>query len=110
MQAVAPSGLGSQLGLNPGDVINSLKVGSKDERPINSPADLSGGLIEIFNATMAKDNKEQAANIVLKILQRGEKEKTIEGAIIRTDLFDRADGATLYEFRPNKRDDAKKSR
>ena len=102
VRAVAPAGLGSQLGLNPGDVIRSITVGDNKPVLIKTPADLSRGLLQVLEATVKKNDSDKTAAIFLQILQKGEKEKMIEGAIIRTEFFDRVDGATLYYFRPQK--------
>jgi hypothetical protein len=94
---VAPGGLGQQLGLQVGDAIRTFKVGDERERTITNMSELSDALVKIGEAT-GKD-KDRAVKIVIGVTSKeNQKKPPVVGAVIRTDLTDKADGGSLYYF------------
>jgi hypothetical protein len=97
VDAVAPGGLGDQLGLKAKDVIKSVSVVDMDRSPmdVKAPSDLARWLDKVGSATK---NKEQACTITLSVLtDKGSKE--VKGKVYRLNAADSKDGGTLYFFK-----------
>jgi hypothetical protein len=107
VESVSPGGLGQQLGLKPGDIFRSVRIGDdKESTSIRTPQDLSQCLNRIGKLTL---RPEKATKVAVQIQTRDPQtkaltEQTISGIIFRAEFLDKVDGGTLYYFRSDKQE------